>query len=187
MDSHDLTLGNKITGLGGRKLVHICPKCGGKRFSTTVRVTQTWEVDEDGNFLSEISGCDDVMHGPDDGNIWTCLECGSDAVIAEEGSLPDTGKDVPAKDGVPEPALKGPSRLMSYGSGDDKVVFDDFVAEEDGCWAEICPACLERYKQLLAGRTDDGAMGICSVKGCQNDAEYYVDFEMDEVRVFNLA
>ena len=60
---------------------HICPKCGGRKFITTAHVTQTWEVNEYGYFEKVISDCDEVTHGPDDGNIWNCSACGAEAVI----------------------------------------------------------------------------------------------------------
>lgn len=52
--------------------VHCCPRCGNKTFYVTAHVTQTWEVDEDGDFLEEKTSCDEVTHRPDDDDIWTC-------------------------------------------------------------------------------------------------------------------
>lgn len=66
------------------KTKHICPNCGGKEFLTTAHVTQTWKVDEDGDFIEAVSDCDEVTHGPDDGNIWTCVKCGAEGVIVKE-------------------------------------------------------------------------------------------------------
>lgn len=63
--------------------MHVCPKCGAREFVTVAHVTQTWMVDENGNFLEELTSCDEVLHGPDDGNIWTCAKCGAEALIAD--------------------------------------------------------------------------------------------------------
>lgn len=67
--------------------IHVCPNCGNRTFSTVAHVTQTWVVDEKGEFIKEETSCDEVIHGPDDGNIWTCTNCGSEAAIAETVSL----------------------------------------------------------------------------------------------------
>lgn len=37
-----------------------CPKCGNTTFITTAHVTQTWLVDEDGDFIEAKSDCDGV-------------------------------------------------------------------------------------------------------------------------------
>ena len=55
---------------------------GNERFCTVAHVVQTWEVDREGNFLSEIS-TDETLHGPDNDNIWTCMNCGAEAIISE--------------------------------------------------------------------------------------------------------
>ena len=34
-----------------------CPKCGNTTFITTAHVTQTWLVDEDGDFIETKSDC----------------------------------------------------------------------------------------------------------------------------------
>ncbi len=67
--------------------IHVCPNCGNRTFSTVAHVTQTWVVDEKGEFIKEETSCDEVIHGPDDGNIWTCTKCGAEAVIAETVTL----------------------------------------------------------------------------------------------------
>ncbi len=48
------------------KMYHRCPKCGGTTFLVTAHVTQTWKVDEEGDFISEVSSCDEITHKPDD-------------------------------------------------------------------------------------------------------------------------
>lgn len=63
---------------------HICPKCGGKTFDTTVHVMQSWKVDENGEFIEVLDDCLEVTHEADDGNTWTCTNCGAEAVIMEE-------------------------------------------------------------------------------------------------------
>jgi hypothetical protein len=67
-----------------------------------------------------------------------------------------------------------------------KVVFDDFVdsTEEYGTyWCGICPCCLEKYKSILGNRVDEVGYGTCSVEGCWNKAEHYVDFDQNEVYI----
>lgn len=67
-----------------------------------------------------------------------------------------------------------------------QIVFDDFednTEEYDSYWVEMCPHCHNKYRGILGNRADDGgtACGTCSVKGCENEADYYVDFNMNEV------
>lgn len=53
----------------------ICPCCGGREFITTVTVTQDWRVSFGGDFLEEVSSCNDVLREPDTDNIWSCFRC----------------------------------------------------------------------------------------------------------------
>ena len=71
---------------------------------------------------------------------------------------------------------------MTYKS----IVFDEYVnntVEYGSYWVEMCEDCKNKYKHILGNRIDDGgaACGTCSVKGCNNEADYYVDFDMNEV------
>ena len=65
-----------------------------------------------------------------------------------------------------------------------QIVFDDYVdntVEYDSYWVGMCQHCHEKYKSILGNRVDDNGSGFCSVKGCNNEADYYVDFNMNEV------
>lgn len=69
-----------------------------------------------------------------------------------------------------------------------QITFDDFVdnalVDDFGSyWVEMCPHCHNKYRSILGNRADDGgtACGTCSVKGCENEADYYVDFNRNEV------
>ena len=77
------------------------------------------------------------------------------------------------------------STIMKFTSPRGKIIeFDDFVdntEEYDSYWVEMCPHCHNKYKNILGQRAGDGAMGTCSVNGCMNEANYYVDFDMKEV------
>lgn len=65
------------------KLKAICPNNPNhKRFETTAHVAQSWKVDEYGNFIEELETLE-TTHKPDKNNIWTCLECGSEAIVEE--------------------------------------------------------------------------------------------------------
>lgn len=73
-----------------------------------------------------------------------------------------------------------------------QIVFDDFVEEYDEefkkdrpYWAEMCPHCHRKYRGILGNRFDDGgtAQGTCSVKGCNNQANYYVDFYPNDTKI----
>lgn len=69
-------------------MANIIAKCPNnpnhKRFETTAHVMQLWEVDEKGNFINVVDESMEVSHGPDKDNIWTCCECGAEAIIEIE-------------------------------------------------------------------------------------------------------
>lgn len=65
-----------------------------------------------------------------------------------------------------------------------KIVFDDFCDERNtdycGVWAGMCRECAKKYHDLLVDdscdRLDECGSGSCSVEGCSNEADFYVDF-----------
>jgi hypothetical protein len=63
-----------------------CPNdASHKRFVTTAHVTEDWIVDERGEFLELADdGVGEVVHKPDSGNTWTCVECNAEAVITDD-------------------------------------------------------------------------------------------------------
>ena len=65
------------------RTIHICPNCGCMQFSTTAAVSQDWIVNPCGEFIDELNSCSQVIHDPDNANIWTCIKCGEEAVTLE--------------------------------------------------------------------------------------------------------
>lgn len=63
----------------------------------------------------------------------------------------------------------------------DVVRFDDFATNEDGShWAYICKSCAEKYS-ISEMLLDDGCGGgTCGVQGCENEADFYIDFPADQ-------
>jgi hypothetical protein len=41
---------------------------------------EEWKVDEHGEFIEVITSLE-TTHGPDSANIWTCAECGAEAIV----------------------------------------------------------------------------------------------------------
>ena len=76
-------------------------------------------------------------------------------------------------------------RNMIYTSKHGKqIIFDDYVDntfEYNSYWVGMCPHCHNKYKNILGNRIDNCGSGCCSVKGCDNEASYYVDLDMNEV------
>lgn len=75
---------------------------------------------------------------------------------------------------------------MIFSKRGKQIIFDDYVdnTEEYGSyWVEMCLHCYNKYRSILGNRIDDGgtAQGTCSVRGCENKADYYVDFDKNEV------
>lgn len=59
----------------------------------------------------------------------------------------------------------------------DIVCFDDFVMNEDGSsWAYMCKECAKRYKISESLLDNNCGGGICGVHGCENEADFYIDF-----------
>lgn len=75
-------------------------------------------------------------------------------------------------------------RDMVYAFNNKQIVFDDYVdntVEYNSYWVGMCTHCHGKYKSILGNRADDCGSGFCSVKGCDKEADYYVDFDADEV------
>ena len=71
------------------------------------------------------------------------------------------------------------SRLKHKNSKGEIIVFDDYVddREEYGIfYVYMCEECKKKYFGNYDERLDNGGYGWCSVEGCTNEAEYYVDF-----------
>ena len=79
--------------------------------------------------------------------------------------------------------------LMIYTAKRGKqIAFDDYVdntLDYKSYWAEMCSHCHNKYRGILGHRCSEKgeAVGTCSVKGCEREADYYVDFSMNEVTV----
>ena len=56
-----------------------CPECGAESFYVSAHVRQGWEVDCYGTFVATADECEEVIHQPDDDDIWSCANCGYDA------------------------------------------------------------------------------------------------------------
>lgn len=53
-----------------------------KRFVTVAHIAQDWIVDENGDFIEEVTGgCEETVHGPNPDNTWTCVACGAAAIV----------------------------------------------------------------------------------------------------------
>jgi len=63
----------------------VCPKCENNRFSSTAHITETWEVDEQGEFVNVLvlDGDESVIHRPSiaGGDYFTCVACGTEAKV----------------------------------------------------------------------------------------------------------
>jgi succinate dehydrogenase/fumarate reductase-like Fe-S protein len=50
------------------------------KFLASAHVVQTWEIDNEGNFLKEVS-TDETTHSPNTDDVWTCAICGEEATF----------------------------------------------------------------------------------------------------------
>ena len=69
---------------------------------------------------------------------------------------------------------------LEFNRNGKKIIFDDFTDERDqdygGIWVAMCKTCARKYHDILTDKLDDCGSGWCSVKGCDREADYYVDF-----------
>lgn len=65
-----------------------------------------------------------------------------------------------------------------------QIIFDDAVDEReeyDSWWVGMCSECFSKHKESLKNKADNCGSGICSVHGCNNEADFYIDFKSDEL------
>lgn len=55
-----------------------CPKCGCCEYLATAHVTQTWLINQDGDFVESKTECDEVLHAPAPDDIFVCSNCGEE-------------------------------------------------------------------------------------------------------------
>ena len=57
--------------------------------------------------------------------------------------------------------------------------FDDVVDGEDSQWSQLCCGHAEQMTEegISNGIITSGGSGICGVKGCDFEAEHYIDFK----------
>lgn len=63
-----------------------CPKDKSHEgFIATAHVTEEWLMDSNGDFLEVYSSDDtEVVHRPDNEDVWYCQECGADAEVEDD-------------------------------------------------------------------------------------------------------
>lgn len=57
-------------------------------------------------------------------------------------------------------------------------VCDDVTTDDTGHkWTQLCPECVKLFKlEKSPYLCDAGQNGICGIKGCEKEADYYYDF-----------
>ena len=53
-----------------------CPRCGGEHFLVDAHIVQEWIVDTKGFFEEVATDCVEVIHKPNDEDVWQCESCG---------------------------------------------------------------------------------------------------------------
>lgn len=157
------------------KMYHRCPKCGGTTFLVTAHVTQTWKVDEEGDFISEVSSCDEITHKPDDDDIWTCANskcdwssAGSEALVDKKEVEGEAENEERKKMTVREVAENNRNAILDMMS---PVGFLRVAAQEllSGNTVETNPGCSECFMSIEAEEILD--MKVTS-KRIKDDAIY---------------
>lgn len=56
------------------------------------------------------------------------------------------------------------------------VAFDDVTIDDNKhYWSQICESCVSKYNIAKSLLYESGS-GICGCQGCENEADYYIDF-----------
>lgn len=66
----------------------------------------------------------------------------------------------------------------------NNIIFEDIEKKiEDGYndWSCICKECVKE-NDINRNKLDEGGSGACMVLDCENEADYYIDFEDGEVQ-----
>lgn len=76
---------------------------------------------------------------------------------------------------------------IAFDDWENAYTWDDDMNDVPLVWTRMCASCHKKYRGILGNRCDCGGSGsgACSVKGCEQMAEYYVDFSVDEVKEEN--
>lgn len=67
------------------------------------------------------------------------------------------------------------------------LLFDDYINESEDYgtyYVLMCEDCRRKYAENFKHEpkaVTSGANGICSVCGCENEADYYIDFDTSHV------
>lgn len=59
------------------------------------------------------------------------------------------------------------------------ITFED-VETTEGIWSGICQNCVD-LRQVATSKLDEHGSGCCMVLNCKNEADYYIDFKLDEL------
>ena len=57
------------------------------------------------------------------------------------------------------------------------IEFDDWTVGDYGTWSQVCNDCTKSFDHSLL--SDCPGEPICGVKGCENIADYYIDFSKE--------
>lgn len=55
------------------------------------------------------------------------------------------------------------------------LIFDDYTSGDEGVWTQVCKHCARKYN-IDEKYLDECGSGICGVQGCNNEADFYLDF-----------
>lgn len=69
------------------------------------------------------------------------------------------------------------------------VIFEDIEKKEEddyNDWSGICQDCVDKHN-IDKNKLDNGGSGCCMVLNCENEADYYIDFEDGEVEEITIC
>lgn len=110
-----------------------CPQCGAESFYVSAHIVQGWKVNSHGTFLETIDECSEVTHTPNNDDLWTCANCGFQALGSEfeyEASLILVTFDIVNHDSVYDVLINQIGVSQEVFPADDVIEIDEILLKE---------------------------------------------------------
>lgn len=177
-----------------RKDIHVCPNGCDSHQETVATVLQSWSVDAEGRFVKLLSQNEETIYGPDNDNIWTCIECGAETELIHCRTfsnshmtfyIPDN-KEEPRCIFVLPPQRTAPEKVVLDESG--KCIYNryEIILQEDssisvGLVQEETPESAPTYTAHRYGQSVEEILDMTQFEDAECAIRYAMRNECDEV------
>jgi hypothetical protein len=63
------------------------------------------------------------------------------------------------------------------------IKFDDVEIEGSCSWSQVCCDCVNKHNINKSILDETASSPICGIVGCENEADYYIDFPKEELKI----